>query len=224
MFPMVLGRDYPGETPQAEEMARKFSMGLSRSPIFVPFYSSHPSGRNSEVELVKKALEHGGLFNCTPEKADFAVVFCRGIAIDSVKIKKALSTNIGIDEKNIWVLRKMGDGNDEILILLGNPYGGDPKAYRRDDSLENKFCEAISLALQYISQSPQDLFYEGNGGRVGLQERSKHALKTFFFGPDGSGNKGGFVFELKEARNRLRNGEKPFFLNPLRIFEREREI
>jgi len=224
MGPMVLGRDYPGETPPAEDIARKFSMGLSRSPIFVPFYWSHPTGRNSEEELVKKALEHGRLFNCTPEKADSAIVYCRGIAIDSVKIKKALSTNIGIDEKNILVLRKMGDGNDEILILLGNPYGGDPKAYRRDDSLENKFCVEISLALHHISQNPQDLFYEGNGGSVRLPERSKHALKTFFFGPDGSGNNSGFVFELKEARNRLRNGEKPFFINPLQIFEREREI
>ena len=118
----------------------------------------------------------------------------------------------------------MGDGNDEILILLGNPYGGDPKAYRRNDSLENKFCAAISLALHHIIQNPQDLFYEGNGGSVRLPERSKYALETFFFGPDGSGNNSGFVFELKEARKRLRNGEKPFFLNPLQIFEREREI
>ena len=48
----------------------------------------------------------------------------------------------------------------------------------------------------------------------------------FFFGPDGMdkdgfGKTSGFAFELKEARRRLRDGEKPFFHNPLRIFYKE---
>ena len=48
----------------------------------------------------------------------------------------------------------------------------------------------------------------------------------FFFGPEGMGKDGfgktsGFAFELKEARRRLRDGEKPFFHNPLRIFYKD---
>jgi hypothetical protein len=131
-------------------------------------------------------------------------------------------------------MRKMGEGNNEILILLRNPYGGDPKAYQKEGTLENRFCKVISLALQYMSQHPEDLFYEGkiadNGKKddkpaekVKLTPASKDALEMFFFGPDGIGKDGfgktsGFAFELKEARRRLRDGEKPFFLNPLRIF------
>ena len=87
------------------------------------------------------------------------------------------------------------------------------------------------MALQYISQHPEDLFYEGKQEekskkdskpteQVRLTGASKEALKMFFFGPEGMG-KDGFAFELKEARRRLRDGEKPFFHNPLRIFYKE---
>ena len=31
----------------------------------------------------------------------------------------------------------------------------------------------------------------------------------------------GFTFELKDARRRLRSGEVPFFLYPLRIFQKD---
>jgi hypothetical protein len=125
----------------------------------------------------------------------------------------------------------MGEGENEILILLRNPYGGDSKAYLKEGTLENRFCKVITLALQYISQRPEDLFYEGktegkkekNGSsvQVRLTDRSREALKAFFFGPDGSAKNAGFVYELKEARKRLRDGEKPFFTNPMRIFQRE---
>jgi len=125
----------------------------------------------------------------------------------------------------------MGQAENEVLILLRNPYGGDGKAYLKEGTLENRFCKVISLALQYISQRPEDLFYEGkmegkedkNGSaeQVRLTERSRESIKTFFFGPDGSAKRAGFVYELKEARKRLRDGEKPFFINPMRIFQRE---
>ena len=129
-------------------------------------------------------------------------------------------------------MRKMGEGNNEILILLRNPYGDDPKAYLKEGTLENRFCKVITMALQYISQHPEDLFYEGKqeekskkdgkpAEQVRLTVESKEALRLFFFGPDGSGQKSGFVFELKEARKRLRDGEKPFFENPLRIFNKD---
>lgn len=231
MQPVVAGRDYPDEIPPSQAIAQHSSGGVSRPPIFVPIYASLPRSKNPEDALVKKALsEEGKLFACTPEKADFAMVFCRGF-IDSDKIREALSRETGIPINNIWPLRKMGEGENEILILLRNPYGGDPKAYLRDDTLENRFCKVISLALQYIRQRPEDLFYEGkekekgekNGksDQVRLTDESKQALKTFFFGEDGSSKSSGFVFELNEARKRLRNGETPFFINPLRIFQKE---
>lgn len=231
MQPVVAGRDYPDEIPPSQAIAQHFSGGLSRPPLFVPLYASLPRSKDPEESLVKEALsEKGRLFGCTPEKADFAIVFCRGY-IDSEKIREALSKETGILPQNIWPVRKMGEDKNEVLILLRNPYGGYPKAYLRDDSLENRFCKVISLALQYIKQRPEDLFYEGkddgknekNGSpdQVRLTERSKQALKTFFFGQDGSANQGGFVFELKEARKRLRDGEKPFFISPMRIFQKE---
>lgn len=228
MQPIVAARDYPDEIPPSQAIAQHSSGGLRRPPIYVPLYASMPRSKNPEEALVRKALsEEGRLFGCTPEKADFAMVFCRGF-IDSEKIREALSKETGIAALNIWPMRKMGEGENEILILLRNPYGGDPKAYLNDNTLEGRFCKVITLALQYIRQRPEDLFYEGKekeksgkADQVRLTEQSKHALKTFFFGLDGSGKTSGFVFELNEARKRLRDGEKPFFINPLRIFQKE---
>ncbi len=233
MQPIVAARDYPDEIPPSQAIAQHSSGGLRRPPIYVPLYASMPRSKNPEEALIKKALsEEGRLFGCTPEKSDFAMVFCRGF-IDSEKIREALSKETGIAALNIWPMRKMGEGENEILILLRNPYGDDPKAYLKENTLENRFCKVITLALQYISQRPEDLFYEGKekikeksgkdgkADQVRLTEQSKQALKTFFFGPDGSGKTSGFVFELKEARKRLRDGEKPFFINPLRIFQKE---
>ncbi len=231
MQPIVAARDYPDEIPPSQAIAQHSSGGLRRPPIYVPLYASMPRSKNPEMALVKKALsEEGRLFGCSPEKADFAMVFCRGF-IDSEKIREALSKETGIAALNIWPMRKMGEGENEILILLRNPYGSDPKAYHKDNTLESRFCKVITLALQYISQRPEDLFYEGKekeksgmdgkADQVRLTAASKEALKTFFFGLDGSSKTSGFVFELNEARNRLRNGEKPFFINPLRIFQKD---
>jgi hypothetical protein len=237
MQPLVAARDYPGEIPPSQAVAQHSSGGLSRPPIFVPLFASLPRCVDPEEALIKKALsDEGKLFGCSPEQADFAMVFCRGF-IDSEKIREILSRETGIAPESIWPSRKMGDGNNEILILLRNPYGGDPKAYLKVGTLENRFCMVISQALQYMSQQPEDLFYEGKqaetgkkGGKpaeqVKLTEASKEALKMFFFGPEGMGKDGfgktsGFAFELKEARRRLRDGEKPFFLHPLRIFNKD---
>ena len=230
MQPVVAARDYPDEIPPSQAIAQHSSGRVSRPPIFVPLYASLPRGKDPEDALVKAALGGGGrLFACTPEKADFAMVFCRGY-IDSDKVREALSRETGIPLNNIWPMRKMGEGENEILILLRNPYGGDNKAYLRDDTFENRFCKVISLALQYIRQSPEDLFYEGKemkkgkdgeSNQVRLTDASKYALKAYFFGPDGSGEKSGFVYELNEARKRLRDGKKPFFIDPLRIFQKD---
>jgi hypothetical protein len=229
MQPIVAARDYPDEIPPSQAIAQHSSGGVSRPPIFVPLYASLPRGKDQEDALIEKALSKSGrLFACSPEKSDFAMVFCRGF-IDSDKIRESLSKRTGIPINSIWPLRKMGEGENEILVLLRNPYGGDPKAYLNEDTLENRFCKVISLAQQYISQRPEDLFYEGKeksgkdgkADQVRLTEQSKQALKIFFFGQDGTSKTSGFVFELNEARKRLRDGKKPFFINPLRIFQKE---
>jgi hypothetical protein len=232
MMPMVLGRDYPGETPPSQAVAHNFTKGLSRPPLFVPLFSTTSRCKNPEEGLVRRALATGRLFGCTPEKADIAVVFCRGF-VDSEKIRKALSKQTGISDGKIWVLRKMGDKGDEILIMLRNPYGDDPRAYTREGTLENRFCRVISMALQYMNQNAEDLLCEGKESRkrskdgsvesIKLTEKAKQALEKFFFGEQGFirdnfGKEAGFAYELREARRRLRDGEKPFFIYPMRIY------
>jgi hypothetical protein len=232
MQPIVAARDYPKETPPSQAIAQFFSRGLDKPAIFVPLFASMPKCQNSEEGLVRQALsEEGRLFNCTPEKADAAIVFCRGY-VDTEKMRQAVYNQMGIPQDHVWPLRKMKEGKNEILILLRNPYGGDKEAYTREGSLEHRLCKVISLALQYIGQSPEDLFYEGKEkakegkeGQVRLTPISKEAVSKFFFGPEGFdagefGNTSGFAFELREARRRLRDGEKPFFLHQKRIFEK----
>jgi hypothetical protein len=234
MQPMVAARDYPGEVPPSQAIAQHFSGGLSRPPLFVPLYWSQARGADPEEELVRNALFRGKLFGCAPDKADWAAVFCRGF-IDSEKIRQALSAQTGLMPQNIWVLRKMGEKDDEILIMLRNPYGSDPEAHRKEGTLENRFCKVITLALQYMNQNVEDLFYEGkemakpaSAGKeesIKLTPLAKGALSRFFFGPEGFikdnfGKNEGFAFELREARWRLRAGEKPFFHYPRKIFEK----
>jgi hypothetical protein len=238
MQPIVAARNYPGEQPPSQAIAQNFSRGLSRPALFVPLYWSQPRRSNPEEDLVRKALTDGRLFGCAPEKADWAMVFCRGF-IDSEKVRLALSAHTGLKPENIWVLRKMGEGNDEILILLRNPYGADPEAHKKEGTLENRLCKVITLALQYMNQSAEDLFYEGKASEkaaaavddlpVRLTPPAKMALSQFFFGPEGFvkdnfGKTEGFAFQLREARLRLRAGEKPFFLYPLRIFQKEAKV
>jgi hypothetical protein len=55
------------------------------------------------------------------------------------------------------------------------------------------------------------------------------ALSQFFFGPEGFikdsfGMTEGFTFQFREARKRLRAGERPFFLYPMRIFQKEAKV
>lgn len=235
MKPMVVDRDYPEDNPVGQALEKESSRGLNWSPIFVPAFCRIPSKDGNEVVLVEKALKEGILFDCTPEKSDKAIVFCRGY-IDSNKIKEALSAK-GI--KNAQVYRKLGEGNDEILILLRNPYGSDPDACERDGTLEKKFCKIIKSVLKYMNENVEDLFYEGKDSQkageteddiaVKLTKLSRDALVQFFFGKDGYikdqiGKNEGFAYELREARRRLKAGKNPLtdpiFSKPLRIFKK----
>ena len=233
MKPMIIDRDYPGENPVGQAQEKEFTRGLNWSPIFVPVYWSEPRREGAEEELVKKALCDGKLFDCFPSKSDKAVVYCRGF-MDVSKIEQALH-NEGI--KNVQIYRKIGEKNNEILILLRNPYGGDPQSYKTEGTLENKFCKIISSVLKYMNENVEDLFYEGknsqkmaeteNDAAVKLTKLSKDALTQFFFGKEGYikdsiGKTEGLAFELREAKKRLKEGqipsEEPLFCKSLRIF------
>jgi hypothetical protein len=235
MKPMVADRDYPDENPVGQAIEKESSRGLNWSPIFVPAYWTEPRKNGNEGLLVERALKDGILFDCTPSKADKAFVFCRGF-VDSNEIIKALSVK-GIT--NVQVFRKLGEDNDEILILLRNPYGGDPEACERDGTLEKKLCKIITSVLRYMNENVGDLFYEGNYSEkaaeteddvaVKLTKLSRDALLQFFFGKEGYikdhiGKNEGFAYELREARSRLKAGknpsEEPVFCKPLRIFKK----
>jgi hypothetical protein len=103
--------------------------------------------------------------------------------------------------------------------------------------MENRLCKVITLALDYIDQNVEALFYEGKGDSdkaskdgksesIKMTPLAKEAISRFFFGKEGFckddfGKTEGFAFELKDARRRLRSGEVPFFLYPLRIFQKD---
>jgi hypothetical protein len=137
MMPLLAYRDYPGEKPPSQAIAQNFSRGVSRPPFIVPLYAKKKRKNDPEDELVRKALDNGKLFGCMPNKADFIVVFSRGF-LDSNKIRQSISSHTGISDDRIWVLRKMGEENDEILMLLRNPYGLSPNAYLEKGTLENR--------------------------------------------------------------------------------------
>jgi len=99
--------------------------------------------------------------------------------------------------------------------MLRSPYGGAPEAHKKEGTLENRFCKEITLALQYMNQNVEDLFYEGKemaksdsaGTKESIKQTplAKGALSRFFFGPEGFikdnfGKNEGFAFELREAR------------------------
>jgi hypothetical protein len=236
MKAMVIDHDYPGEDVVSHALGKDFSMDLKWPPIFVPAYWSLPKRESNEEDLVKMAITEGKLFDCSPIKADKAFVFCRG-PVDPAKIEKALSQE-GI--KNVRTYRKMGGKDREVLILLRNPYGGDPQAYKTEGTLENKLCMVISSALNYMNMDVEDLFYEDKFSKklaetedevaIKLTALSKDALSHFFFGREGYikddiGRTEGFAFELREATSRLKLGknpiEEPMFTKPLRIFKRD---
>ncbi len=212
--PMILERNYPetGTDSDTQAIQRFFSADSNgMRPIIVPFYWSQSRRPNSENDLVKKAIYEGKLFDCNPKKADKAMVFCRGY-IDSDEIKTAITkyTDIikdGKGEELIRVFRKLGEKNDEILILLRNPYG---EAGALEGTLEHKFCEIIDSALDYV---------EKNRNEVVDKEHAGDILDKFFFGKDGTGETDGFAFRLREARKRLHEGKKNFFEDPISIFE-----
>lgn len=218
MKPLIADRDYPDEATDGQATQTNFSSDLNYPPIFVPLYWSQPHRDNPEEELVLNALNKGRLFGCSPDKADKAIVYCRGF-IDSEKIKDFLALHGKIKRENIWVPRKMGEVNDEILILLRNPYGNDKVAFRTPGTFEYKISKVIDSALRYIATNEDALFYrgkkkEGEEVPATLTEESTQAVGEYFFGHgypnrETFGRTDGLVFELGNALRRLDAGMYP---------------
>lgn len=227
--PMILERNYPEGVADSDSQAiQKFfsADAIDMRPVIVPFYHSQPrSDRKNpqdddyEDNLVRMAIEKGKLFDCNPRKADRAMIFCRGY-LRSDKIKNAITKYTGIEdlEEPIRIFRKIGENEDEILILLRNPYGEkcpidlDGVACPVEGTLENRLIEIIGLALDYLNK---------NRNEIAIKDCADEILEKFFFGKDGTGETDGFAFRLKEARERLYRGEKNFFTEPVLIFKKE---
>lgn len=220
MKPFIDVRDYPGAEQQDEVLGiQRVFLGTTDDksnlsngdrqlfpPILIPCYYSK-KGSTEEV-LVNNALSKvGRLFNCDPTKAERALVFARGF-LSSSKIVDAVSEYTGISSGEIIVYRKIGIGNsNDILILLRNPYGGNIEGYNIDGTFEYRIYNIINEAIKYIGRNENNIL-----GLHGYTEITKKALKNYFYGTNGLKNK------LEASQRRLRNGQKPFFVEPIRIF------
>ena len=207
MRPFIAGRHYPGEDPPSLAMREKFIEGQNRPPILVPCYFRERKHKDSEDELVKKALNDGKLFSCDPRMADRAYVFTRGY-IDKDEIIQALAKETGLPADQIEPWRKLGEnGWDEILILLRNPYG-DKRGCEVKGNLEYRLHRVIRRALSYMNDPESNLVKEGMP-----EKTTKKAIYDYFYGEDGMQKR------LEEGLKRIEDGERPFFLNEKNIFE-----
>ncbi|NPU87757.1 hypothetical protein [Methanothrix sp.] len=216
MRPFLADRPFPQEEMDGQGLREEFLKNLSKPPVMIPCYASLDSKKSSnpETELVSKALtgsvqndECGPLFPCNPEMAERAFVFSRGY-ISKDKLESSVQSITGLDRKDIFVWRKLGENRkSDVLVLLRNPYGSGYSG-----PFEKKMCRIISLALDYISQKKQEtLQVVEEGDDQALTSQSTDALSSYF-------NR--LTSELKNAKSRLKEGKKPFFLNELQIFER----
>lgn len=177
-------------------------------PMLVPCYHIQPDTHGDINTLLDGALsEHGRLFPCDPTKADRALVFTRGFF--SVKdISDAVERRIHLPQNKIKIYRKLGDSkNEDVLILLRNPYGGIPGEHTRQGTLEWRLYEIISSAKTYIDENEKNIL-----GFQSYKDISKERLWNYFYGDNGLGS------ELYCCLDRLENGEKPIFQKPLLIF------
>jgi cell division GTPase FtsZ len=187
-------------------------------PMLVPCYCIRPDHESTIETLVDGALgkqgsifplgkDDGRLFPCDPSKADRALVFTRGF-FSLEEILKTVQSRTGLLESKIKIYRKLGDSkNNDILILLRNPYGGNPGEHERPGTLEWKLHKIIKEAINYIEQNQANIIeYEG------YKPITKERLRTYFYG------KNGLIDELHDCLERLENGVRPVFQRPLTIF------
>lgn len=223
MKPILDLRDYPGvaqgqsDTPA---MRRVFweadkTNGTSGDentillpPFMVPCYHSRKAKGRSVESLVERALAPDGrLFPCNPRKADRAYVFIRGY-FDAISVDEAVQKGTDLSDEKVKVYRKIGDGRlEDVLILLRNPYGGNPGAHVIEKSFEWRMHGIISEAIKYVDENPMNIIES-----LGFKDLTKKHLRSYFYGEDG------LKSELHRCLERLENGEKPVFTRELRIF------
>jgi hypothetical protein len=214
MKPFLADRAFPQEDPPSLALAQNFTEGLNRPPVMVPCYASLNSKKSVEEELVSKALTGsvqrdgcGPLFPCDPAMADRAFIFSRGY-LSAEKLESSVKSITGLDTNHIFTWRKLGENRgSEVLILLRNPYGSGC-----DGPFEKRMYRVISFALKYIEENRRELLHmEHENDDQSLTSLTTEALSRYF---------DRLVRELNEAKSRLKKGEKPFFMNELRIFEK----
>ena len=187
-------------------------------PVLVPCYHTQPDYVGDINNLVMGALgnadrladlgEDGRLFPCDPAKADRAIVFTRGF-FSTKEIMNAVQKRIDLPEGKIRIYRKLGDSkNEDMLILLRNPFGGTPGEHKNEGTLEWRFHDIITKSLDYINQNEENIL-----GFQGYKDAARGPLRTYFYGKDGLRD------ELIRSKDRLENGERQIFSKPLYIFK-----
>ena len=186
-------------------------------PVLVPCYHIQPDYSGNVTTLVAGALGNaeslfplgndGRLFPCDPTKADRALVFTRGF-FSSAEIRDAVEKRTGLEKDKIKIYRKLGDSkNEDMLVLLRNPYGGTPGEHKRQGTLEWRFHDIITESVNYIDQNENNIL-----GFQGYKQITKEKLRNYIYGENGLRD------ELYNCIDRLENGERPIFKRPLRIF------
>jgi hypothetical protein len=186
-------------------------------PMFVPCYNIQPDYIGDINTLVEGALgksgslfplgKDGRLFPCDPVKADRAMVFTRGF-FSTAEITEAVASRTHLPQSKIKIYRKLGDSrNEDVLILLRNPYGGSPDQHLRQGTLEWKLHEIISLAINYVDENQTNIL-----GFQSFTDLTKDRLRKYFYGENG------LLDELHNCLDRLESGERPVFQRPLSIF------
>lgn len=187
-------------------------------PILVPCYHAQPDNVGDLNTLVMGALgkaeriadlgKDGRLFPSDPAKADRAIVFTRGFF--SIKeVMTAVQKRIDLPNGKIKIYRKLGDSkNEDMLILLRNPFGGTPGEHEKEGTLEWRFHDIITKSLDYINQNEENIL-----GFQGYKDAARGPLRSYFYGKDGLRD------ELIRSRERLERGDKQIFSKPLYIFK-----
>ncbi|NPV61728.1 MAG: hypothetical protein HPY61_03695 [Methanotrichaceae archaeon] len=223
--PLLDPRDYPGSEQQKDMLAmRRVIWKADRTngnhengktillpPLLVPCYHFRNGSKGSIDSLVKEALSaNGRLFPCDPTRADRAYVFTRGF-FKKEDIKAAVAGALQMDskeaEEKVHVYRKIGNGSQDILIVLRNPYGGTSRGQAGDD-LKQRIYDVVSNAIGYLDENPTNIM-----GSMGYSELTKDRLFEYFYGSRGLRE------ELVRCQERLMKGERPAFVRSIEIFD-----
>ncbi len=138
---------------------------------------------------------------------DRALVFTHDF-FSSSEIRGAVELGTGLNKDKIKIYRKLGDSkNEDMLVLLRNPYGGTPGEHRRQGTLEWRFHDIITESVNYIDQNENNIL-----GFQGYKQTTKERLRIYIYGENGLRD------ELYNCIDRLENGERLIFKKPLRIF------